>query len=161
MTHQGSDAMTIERRELMLAGAATALGLAAGLTTLPAAAQSAEEQAVGRAVQALTKGMLEVDRAQLAAITAEGLSYGHSAGRIENKAQFIDNIMARNSMFRRIELSDQTISIVGTDAIVRHLFVGETVNPAGQVSPVRIGVLQVWVKQGSDWKLLARQAYRV
>jgi hypothetical protein len=43
---------------------------------------------------------------------------------------------------------------------VRHLFTGETVNPAGQVNPVRIGVLQVWQKRGNDWRLLARQAYR-
>ena len=45
--------------------------------------------------------------------------------------------------------------------LVRHLLTGETVSPAGQVSPVRIGVLQVWQKQGGDWVLLARQAYRL
>jgi hypothetical protein len=65
------------------------------------------------------------------------------------------------SAFRRIDLSDQTISLVDNEAIVRHLLTGETVNPAGQVTPVRIGVLQVWQKQGGDWKLLARQAYRL
>ena len=63
--------------------------------------------------------------------------------------------------FRRIELSEQTIQITSDEAIVRHLFTGETVNPAGQATPVRIGVLQVWSKDGGSWRLLARQAYRI
>ncbi len=89
------------------------------------------------------------------------MSYGHSAGKIESKKEFIDSLVSRASAFRRIELSDQTISLVDNEAIVRHLFTGETVNPSGQVTPVRIGVLQVWQKQGGDWRLLARQAYRL
>src|SRR5215210_4897086 len=98
--------------------------------------------------------MLDVDRPKLEALTADHLSYGHSAGRIEAKKEFIDNLASRASVFRRIELSDQTLSLVDNEAIVRHLFTGETVNPAGQVTAVRIGVLQVWQKQGGDWKLL-------
>jgi hypothetical protein len=44
---------------------------------------------------------------------------------------------------------------------VRHLMTGETVSPSGQVSPVKVGVLQVWQKQGGNWRLLARRAYRL
>ena len=73
----------------------------------------------------------------------------------------MDYLVSRASAFRRIDLSDQTISLVDNEAIVRHLMTGETISPAGQVTPVRIGVLQVWQKQGSDWRLLARQAYRL
>lgn len=134
---------------------------AAALASGPVRAQSADERAVAQAVEALSKAMLDVDQARLEALTADGLSYGHSAGRIENKAQFVAYLVSRASAFRAINLSDQTISIVGDDAIVRHVFAGETVTPAGQVTPVRIGVLQVWRKQGSDWRLLARQAYRL
>jgi hypothetical protein len=105
--------------------------------------------------------MIDVDRERLAALTADQLSYGHSAGRIENKKQFIDYLGSRESAFRWINLSDQTISLVDNEAIVRHLFTAETASPNGQVTPVRIGVLQVWQKQGGDWRLLARQAYRL
>lgn len=126
-----------------------------------ARAQGADQAAVARAVEALTKAMLEIDRSQLMALTSEHLSYGHSAGRIENRQQFVDYLVSRASAFRAITLSDQTVGLAGNSAIVRHLFVGETVNPAGQVSPVRIGVLQVWQKPGNDWLLLARQAYRL
>lgn len=143
--------MTLHRRAL------AALALAA--TATPAFAQSADEAAIARQIEALTRAMIAVDRAQLTALTSDALSYGHSAGRIENKAQFIANLEARNASFRTINLSDQTIQVSGDDAIVRHLFTGETVNQQGTVTPVRIGILQVWRKESGTWRLLARQAF--
>ena len=152
--------MGAQRRRFALAGTAALLGFAAAAGSA-ARAQPDEERAVAQAVEALNKAMLDVDRARLEALTSDKLSYGHSAGRIENKKEFVDYLASRASAFRRIDTSDQTISLVDNEAIVRHLFTGETVNPAGQVTPVKIGVLQVWQKQGGDWLLLARQAYRL
>ena len=154
--------MGTHRRRVVQAGAAAAVLIgAAASSNRGARAQSADEKAVAQAVEALTKAMIDVDRARLEALTADQLSYGHSAGRIENKKEFIDSLASRASAFRRIELGDQTISLAENEAIVRHLMTGETVNPSGQVTPVRIGVLQVWQKQGGNWVLLARQAYRL
>ncbi len=152
--------MGLKRRHIAWGGAAALLCFAASADRR-ARAQSADERAVAQAVEALTKAMIDVDRARLEALTTDQLSYGHSSGRIENKKEFVDYLVSRASAFRRIDLSDQTISLVDNEAIVRHLFTGETVNPGGQVTPVRIGVLQVWQKQSGDWRLLARQAYRL
>lgn len=153
--------MATNRRDIARTGAAAMLLGITAATYRPAQAQSAEERAVAEAVDGLTRAMLEVDRARLAALTADQLSYGHSSGRVESKAQFIDNLLSRANAFRSINLGDQTIRIAGDNAIVRHLFTGETVNATGQVTPVRIGVLQIWQKQGGEWRLLARQAYRL
>jgi ketosteroid isomerase-like protein len=140
--------------------AAAALVLASPLST--AFAQPAAEQAaVARAVDALTRAMLARDKAQLEALSAPALSYGHSAGRIENRQQFVEALVSGPTRFRTINLTEQTVELTGNEAIVRHLLTGETENREGQVNPVRIGVLQVWQKQGGDWKLLARQAYRL
>ena len=143
--------MSMHRRAL------AALTLAA--FAVPAVAQSADEAAIARQIEALSRAMMAVDSAQLAALTSDALSYGHSAGRIETKAQFIANLDARNAAFRSINLTDQTIQVSGNEAIVRHTFTGETVNRQGAVSPVRIGILQVWRKEGGTWRLLARQAF--
>ena len=113
---------------------------------------------VAAAVEALTKAMLAGDRAGLMAVTHERLSYGHSAGRIENRQQFIDPLANRTSIFRSMNISDQTIDVVGDDAIVRHVLRGES-ESNGRVNPVNIGILQVWKKQADGWKLLARQAF--
>jgi hypothetical protein len=145
----------LNRRHVAAAAAATGL-----LAALPAGAQSGDQQAVARAVDALTAAMLKPDRATLEPLCAEALSYGHSAGRIENRKEFIDALVNRTSVFRSINLGDQTIGLAGNNAIVRHLLTGET-ESNGQVSPVRIGVLQVWQKDAGAWRLLARQAYRI
>ncbi|MFN9096693.1 MAG: nuclear transport factor 2 family protein [Alphaproteobacteria bacterium] len=148
--------MSMKRRHLALAGAAA---LVAGQTITSAAhAQGSDAAAVAAAVEALTKAMLAGDRAGLMAVTHERLSYGHSAGRIENRQQFIDPLVNKTSVFRSITVSDQTIDVVGDDAIVRHVLRGES-ESGGRVNPVNIGILQVWKKQPDGWKLLARQAF--
>ena len=148
--------MSMKRRHLALAGAAAV----AAVQTMPLAAQAqgSDAAAVAAAVDALTKAMLAGDRAGLMAVTHERLSYGHSAGRIENRQQFIDPLVNKTSVFRSITVSDQTIDVVGDDAIVRHVLRGES-ESGGRVNPVNIGILQVWKKQPDGWKLLARQAF--
>ena len=147
--------MTMNRRHMALAGAALALS---PLAALPTQAQGSDTAAVAAAVEALTKAMLAGDRAGLMAVTHERLSYGHSAGRIENRQQFIDPLANKTSIFRSMNVSDQTIDVVGDDAIVRHVLRGES-ESNGRVNPVNIGILQVWKKQADGWKLLARQAF--
>ena len=147
--------MTMNRRHMALAGAALALS---PLAALPTQAQGSDAAAVAAAVEALTKAMLAGDRAGLMAVTHERLSYGHSAGRIENRQQFIDPLANKTSVFRSMNISDQTIDVVGDDAIVRHVLRGES-ESNGRVNPVNIGILQVWKKQPDSWKLLARQAF--
>ncbi len=148
--------MSMKRRHLALAGAAALA--AANLNPSTVQAQGSDAAAVAASVDALTKAMLAGDRAGLMAVTHERLSYGHSAGRIENRQQFIDPLVNKTSVFRSITISDQTIDVVGDDAIVRHVLRGES-ESGGRVNPVNIGILQVWKKQPDGWKLLARQAF--
>ena len=91
---------------------------------------------------------------------ADQLSYGHSAGRVENKAQFIDAATSGRSTWKFITLSDQTTQIVGNTAIVRHTLTGESERD-GKTNPVKLGVLTVWQNPDGNWKLLARQAVRL
>jgi ketosteroid isomerase-like protein len=130
------------------------------LAAAPVAAQSGDEAAVAQAVEAFRTAMLKADRSQFEALTAEQLSYGHSAGRVETKAQFINAATSGQSRWKFITLTDQTTQIVGDNAIVRHTLTGETERD-GKTNPVKIGVLMVWHKQNGEWKLLARQAVRL
>jgi len=125
-----------------------------------AAVQPGDEAAVARAVETFRNAMLKADRAQFEALTADQLSYGHSAGRVETKAQFIDAATSGRSTWKFITLTDQTIQIVGNNAIVRHTLSGETERD-GKTNPVKIGVLMVWHKPDGNWQLLARQAVRL
>lgn len=119
-----------------------------------------DEAAVAQAVNALARAMVMGDRAQMTALTAEALSYGHSAGLVETKAQFVENIAGGNNTFSRIDLSDTSVVMAGNNAIARHIFSADAVNKGQKMSP-RIGVLQVWTKESGGWKLLARQAFKL
>jgi sulfur carrier protein ThiS len=150
--------MRITRRYLTMAGA-LALGGVGLWRSTSAVAASADEAAVAQAVEALGKAILEQDKTTLEALTAEQLSYGHSGGRVETKAQFIEGVMNRKALLKSLTLSDHTIAIVGNDAIARHTWASES-ETDGKPTSTKIGVLQVWQKQGGTWKLLARQAFR-
>jgi sulfur carrier protein ThiS len=150
--------MRITRRYLTMAGA-LALGGVGLWRSTSAVAASADEAAVAQAVEALGKAILEQDKTTLEALTAEQLSYGHSGGRVETRAQFIEGVMTRKALLKSLTLSDHTIAIVGNDAIARHTWASES-ETDGKPTSTKIGVLQVWQKQGGTWKLLARQAFR-
>ncbi|GJD72767.1 nuclear transport factor 2 family protein [Methylobacterium goesingense] len=141
--------------------AALAAGLLAGTLMMPARSDAASPEAeVEAAVDELTRAILAADGTALDALVLDGLSYGHSSGAVQDKAAFVEALASRRSSFPSITLSNRTASIVGDDAIVRHVFDGETVSN-GKTVPVHIGVLQVWHREGGRWRLLARQAFKL
>lgn len=148
--------MTINRRQV------SALAfLALGATAAPALADSNEAAAVAEAVSALTKAMLGADKAKLESLVSDQLSYGHSGGRIETKKEFVDVVAMKKTVYKSIELSNQTVAVAGNNAIVRHAWESESGTGDGKWNVSKIGVLQVWQKEPSGWKLLARQAFKV
>ncbi len=119
-----------------------------------------ETDAVAQAVEKLRKAMIDPDKKALDAIASDKLSYGHSSGKIEEKAAFMEAFLSGNSDFKAITLTDQTITVVDNTATVRHTLSAET-NDKGVAGKVKLAVLLVWVKQKGDWKLLARQAVKL
>lgn len=119
-------------------------------------AQSKEEKAVAAAVERLRQAMLDGDRATLESLTAAELSYGHSSGLVEDKSTFVEALATGKSDFKEINLTNQTITVAGNVAIVRHEMHG-----VANSGPVNIGILLVWQGKGDKWKLVARQAFKL
>jgi ketosteroid isomerase-like protein len=151
--------MQITRRDLAVAGA-LALGVPSLLFGSPAFAEAGDEAAVRQNVEALREALLKADKAQLARLTADQLSYGHSDGRVQNKPEFIDGVMTRKATVKSISFPDLKIEVAGDAAIARHLYESES-EMDGKTTNIKIGTLEVWQKQGGNWKLLARQAYKL
>lgn len=80
---------------------------------------------------------LKADRAPFEALTADQLSYGHSAGRVEDTTQVITAAMSGPSRGTFITLTDHTMQMVGDHAMVRHPVTGET-EREGKTHPVKI-----------------------
>ena len=151
--------MSLQRRHLAFAGASTLIA-ATLVAARPAGAEGPEEAAVAKQVEALRVAMLKADQAEFERLCAAELSYGHSAGRIETKAEFIAASTSGKSTWNSIDFNDRSVRIAGPSAVARFMLVGQTLSD-GKTTDIKIGVLTVWAKQGSDWKLLARQAFRV
>lgn len=124
-------------------------------------AQSADEKAVAAAVEKLRKAMIAADKATLESLAAKELSYGHSTGLVENRAEFVDQFVTRKTVFLdNLKFSDQTIRMAGDAAIVRHRLTADT-NNNNVPGKVDIIILMVWKRQNGEWKLLARQAAKI
>ncbi|MDQ0586802.1 nuclear transport factor 2 family protein [Variovorax paradoxus] len=135
--------------------------LFAGCAMAPAGGGASAEPAVAAAAERLRLAMIDPTAAALGALVADDLSYGHSSGRVDTKASFIGDLVAGKSDFVAITITDQTIKVVdGQTAIVRHTLAADT-NDSGKPGKVALKILGVWQKQGSEWKMLARQAVRI
>ncbi|WP_051907920.1 nuclear transport factor 2 family protein [Flavimarina sp. Hel_I_48] len=115
---------------------------------------------VGHAVTQLYEAMIQNNEKVLKDLTSEDLTYGHSSGKVENKSEYIDGVMNGAFQFSAISPVDQTIQTSGDIAVVRHIFKGEGTNNGSQAK-VNIGCMLVFQKQDKDWKLLARQAFKL
>jgi hypothetical protein len=123
-------------------------------------AQNKEEQSVAAAVESLRKAMIDPEKATLDALVLDELTYGHSSGVIQDKATFEEALLSKSSDFVTIDLSQQTIKVVGNTAWVRHIL-SATTNDGGKPGTTHLSILLIWLKQKGQWRLLARQAVKV
>ena len=119
-----------------------------------------KETAVANAVEKLRIAMVDGVKDKLEAVVSDKLSYGHSGGHVEGKAEFVEKIVSGKSDFVSIYLTEQTISINGKTAVVRHILTAKT-NDSGKPGDVHLRILLIFQKEGGSWKLLARQAVKM
>jgi ketosteroid isomerase-like protein len=149
--------MNIDRRQLALP--ALAIGL---LGIAPAFAASADEEAVAKNVEAFRAAQVAADAKALDALCAAELSYSHSDARVEDKAAFIANATNGKSKVLSLAYKDPKINVVGSAAIVRFHWMGESEAVAdGKKSVTNLHILMNWQKQGADWKLLSRASTKL
>ncbi|MEO6357371.1 MAG: nuclear transport factor 2 family protein [Ferruginibacter sp.] len=91
--------------------------------------------------------------------TDKALSYGHSNGWIQTKADVIKDLESGYISYQDIKEDSITITMNGNMANVR--FLGDyKATLKGAASNFRLRVLEVWVKKSKRWVLFARQGIR-
>lgn len=115
------------------------------------------EAAVVQLVQAMESGKAD----ELSAIVSSKLSYGHSNGKVENKAQFVQSFASGASDFVKINILEQTVDVFKNTAIVRHILDADT-NDNNKPGHVKLKIMTVWQKAFlGKWKMIARQAVKI
>lgn len=131
------------------------------LISLATLAQSAGDTQVWSRVEALTKAVFETkDRVALQDIVSSRVSYGHSGGKVEDKATMIQNAVTSKTTYKNSILEKVSIDVDGNTAILRHNFRATSVDN-GTETPLNLGILQVWKKEKGNWRIWARQAVKI
>lgn len=123
-------------------------------------AQSKKEQQLTAAIEQLRLALIDPTEATLTQLTSPKLSYGHSAGVVEDQKTFIANLVNGKNDFVSIDLADQTMDLDNNIAYVRHTFKAVT-STDPKVAPIKLKILYVWIYEGGAWKLRARQAVKI
>jgi len=128
--------------------------------SINAQAQSKKEAQIAKLVIAINTAIINTDSITLRNLTSDELSYGHSAGLIQDQKAFIAGVMNGPTFFKSIEPFDQKITMAGKNAIVRHIVTAKAINK-GNPLDLKFGNIMVWQKKQGKWKLLARQGYKL
>lgn len=123
-------------------------------------AQSKEETAVYAQLDRLNAAMVDRNQAVLEDIYHDRMWYGHSSGKLDDKSSAIKDVMEGPLDFTSLDAEGRSIRVVDKNATVRFIFHAKGINN-GEEQTIRIGVMMVWVKLKTGWKLLARQAYKL
>ena len=123
-------------------------------------AQDKNQKELEKTVSMLRQAILDGDSAKLDQLTDDGLTYGHSLGKLETKKEFIHALASGQSDFKTMDLTDQTIVIRNKTAVVRHKLAAE-IKENDKFNSVKLAVMMVFYKNGKHWKLLGRQAIRL
>ncbi len=92
--------------------------------------------------------------------TDKALSYGHSNGRVETKAEMIKNLETGYTSYKSIKEDSLQVTINENVAHARFLGDYEVSLNGGNAVIYHLKVLEVWVRKGKRWLLFARQAVR-
>jgi len=120
----------------------------------------AQQTEVEKAVSKLTRLMVAPDSLALDKLILSNLSYGHSSGKIQTKAEFLHSLLSGESDFVEVNLTDQRVIVQNRTALVRHTLNAKT-NDKNVPGNVKLYILLIWSKEKTGWKLLGRQAVKV
>ena len=118
-----------------------------------------EEEKLTTALKEFHQALVNKNTASINQQTDKALSYGHSNGWVETKADVIKDLETGYIVYHSFKEDSLKISINESVANVRFVAdVRATMN--GNDTNVHLKVLEVWVKKGKRWILFARQGVR-
>jgi len=120
---------------------------------------ASDNTALTQAIEKFYNAIRDKDAAAFEPLLTHDVTYGHSSGRLENKAQFVANVLDPKTKWKSIYGAKQTNFFSGDTAVSRHIMAGENARD-GKPGTSNMDVMMVWQKQSGAWKLLARQAFK-
>ncbi len=124
-------------------------------------AQTNEHKILQRVKELNDAVFLKKDSSALENLLAENITYGHSSGKLENRQEMIHAAISSKSTYTNFVMDSASVFFENKTAVVRHVLRAVSIDKEGKQSPLHLGVLQVWIMQNKEWKLMARQSVKL
>src|SRR5258707_6452434 len=124
-------------------------------------AQTNEQKVLDRVKQLNDAIFINKDSVTLEKLLADKVTYGHSGGKVENRSEMIHGAITNPGTYSNFMMDSASVFFENNAAVVRHVLKATSIDREGKQSPLHLGVLQVWVMQNKQWKLMARQAVKL
>lgn len=128
-------------------------------TSIAGFAQPSDEVKLTSTVKEFHRALVNKNTISLNQQTDKALSYGHSNGWVETKADLIRDLETGYISYQQFTEDSINILMNGTMANVRFL-ADITATQKGVINSFHLRVLEVWVKKSNRWVLFARQAVK-
>lgn len=136
------------------------LVIVASLISVTSIAQSNAQSEVMMKMLSLKNALIAKDSVTLSNLLADDVTYGHSTGVIQTKAQLIRSALNGEQDYKSIEPSNMSVRIYNDNTAVVNVTLKVNVSNSGKPLDVTLFTTLVWVKVNGDWKLVARQAVK-
>jgi hypothetical protein len=130
------------------------------LLSIVSVAQSTDEEKLKATVKEFHQALVKKNTVSINQQTDKALSYGHSNGWVQTKADVIKDFERGYISYQSFKEDSITISMNDNMANVRFVAdITATLNGT-TVNNYHLRVLEVWVKKSKRWVLFARQAVK-
>ena len=100
------------------------------------------------------QAMIDADLATLDALCADELSYAHSSGARDTKAEYFAKVRSGYYVYRQVDHPVERVAVVGDTALVVGRMTADLLVD-GVPKTIDNLALAVWVRAGDRWRLLA------
>ncbi|GAB3908613.1 hypothetical protein GCM10028803_44570 [Larkinella knui] len=129
-------------------------------TSFVYAQSSADEKAVLDVEKQRFDAQVTKNYAVLEKVLADDLIYNHSNGNQDTKQSYIQSIKDGKQSYDAIEAQEQKVRLYGNTAVVNGICQVKATNN-GQSINTRLRYMDVYVRKGAQWQLVAWQSLRL
>jgi hypothetical protein len=121
---------------------------------------SPEQMQVLMKMRELKNALIEKDSVGLSTVLSGDVTYGHTNGIIQTKAQLIRSVMSGEQDYKTIEPSNMEVRMYGNTGVAT---MNSKVVMNYQDKPLEINmfITMVWIRSDTEWKLVARQSVKL
>jgi hypothetical protein len=108
----------------------------------------------------LKNSLIGKDSVTLAYLLADDVTYAHTNGLVQTKAQLIRSVVSGEQDYKKIDPADMNIRVYDNTAVVT-MRSRVSMNYQNKPLDMEMYVTLVWIKVNRDWKLEARQSVKL